>query len=1116
MIKERKKNRKLHGSVLLTVVCVMSILIVFLFGTLVLATAANNRAHVNYSSAQTAVTSRTVVDAAIKAMEANKDYAKVISEISAEKTSSPKIPVKLGSTVANAGRYGNTDDHGILSYVNADYAGSKKFYNDATKEWVDGTIIKFTASVSMAGVDSTTSAYIVKQNPGDNPPAAGNGAGFVTTAGAELTCQTNLYGGAYLGLPRMEKNLSGVYLEVTNISPRVYRTEYNYNDPSTYRNFDEHGNPVKYTLDKSGAWAECDLYVNGGLDVHDWTGIIFPAAGKGITVWGDMTFGNSGTRYMRGPGYDTSKDLNFNDIAYVFVDGKISATNHLDLGNTSDPFPLNVFCGSIDTTCNGYNIAADVYCMDADKTSKFGANNLTSLYAWSNSVVNSLDPIAPEAKTHGSIYSKGNVILEKINVEGDVRVAGNCTIGQNTIINGDLVVGGELTINSGAKLTVVNGDIYCNAGSFKNNGTLDKESNFKKVDTIDNPPDTTGAVEIENTKRYYFEVPLTDAGYNWYENTDLGVRIYSSSHQLEKVYYKWNEDFDPALLGIADDPAIYNDRVRFNMETTGNRDVTEFLDLSMPNDNFDWMTYPYCVTNDGIDKRPGNDVDGDPAYYFVENNYDEVVGDFHAASVPTNEEKYLVDPATNQRFTNFRTVPDIDGNQLDPPEKMSDSKYSTLGYAADDTVVWYNKKTGEIASKAQGMESELGYSALPIEDYIDENIYPEYAEKLVVIGEEQILKASSEFSKDELKVKAAQLKNEIRALRAAGASEDEIKAKQNEYDAMHYPKSQTQIVKSMADVVENVANPYDFAELSDTLVAVYDKIKADDDVTYHSVDDIIAKNKKYVSEVHADGTYKLADAFNGEGHKKYDQNNLNGVYINESCVLDGASFGEGYARNRQKLLINPGSGELLVVIRNSVFLSGKWDIMVDDSQGGTVSIFIENGSELKTDSTCMSSSSYMKAFSENKGKIWFYNTSKFLDADGKAVAGTFDLSKLGRPHLNIYGATGSKLSSSNYNYMVANILSPNLAVDITSTDSKKHQEDYNFSQMWYNDINIYNPDGKEVKEYKNYVFGCLNSRETKVPNIVNVLYVTDGSDDVKHVGDGDDAFEYRVLYYDEY
>ena len=48
-----KKNNKVKGSILFTVVSVMAILIIFLMGTLVLATSASNRAHRTYSTSQT-------------------------------------------------------------------------------------------------------------------------------------------------------------------------------------------------------------------------------------------------------------------------------------------------------------------------------------------------------------------------------------------------------------------------------------------------------------------------------------------------------------------------------------------------------------------------------------------------------------------------------------------------------------------------------------------------------------------------------------------------------------------------------------------------------------------------------------------------------------------------------------------------------------------------------------------------------------------------------------------------------------------------------------------------------------------------------------------------------
>ncbi|MDE7097896.1 MAG: hypothetical protein K2O60_01950, partial [Ruminococcus sp.] len=156
---KKEDNRKLRGSVLLTVVCVMSLLIVFLFGTLTLATASNNRAHVNYSSAQTDVTSRIVVDSAIRAISVNNDYGSFIGSIG-ESDTGKTVNVTLGDGVPNRGRYGD------IAPVSVEWAGTKDFYDPVNQKWANGGVLKFTSTVSMAGVDSTTSAYVVKQPAG--------------------------------------------------------------------------------------------------------------------------------------------------------------------------------------------------------------------------------------------------------------------------------------------------------------------------------------------------------------------------------------------------------------------------------------------------------------------------------------------------------------------------------------------------------------------------------------------------------------------------------------------------------------------------------------------------------------------------------------------------------------------------------------------------------------------------------------------------------------------------------------------------------------------------------------------------------------------------------------
>ena len=63
-----EKKKTLRGSALFTVVAVMAILILFLTGTLALASASNSRAHKSYSVSQASYTARSAIMSFRKAM----------------------------------------------------------------------------------------------------------------------------------------------------------------------------------------------------------------------------------------------------------------------------------------------------------------------------------------------------------------------------------------------------------------------------------------------------------------------------------------------------------------------------------------------------------------------------------------------------------------------------------------------------------------------------------------------------------------------------------------------------------------------------------------------------------------------------------------------------------------------------------------------------------------------------------------------------------------------------------------------------------------------------------------------------------------------------------------
>ena len=430
------KNRKLHGSVLLTVVAVMSLLIIFLFGTLALATATNNRAHVNYSQAQTGITARTIVDTAFKTLGESKDFASAFNKLDAS-SGVMNIPLSLSGNASTG--------FGHINSLTAEHAGKKMYYNADTKTWKEYDVVKLTANVTMAGVTSQATAYVVKDPPSPGG-GKGGGAGFVTTGGADFKCQSDLYGGSYLGLPELAV---------------AQNYDYSYNGPAAGKTGYLSGKD--FWFENTGSTIEADVVINGnmacdGSHKNQLSKIRFPGEGRGITIWGDWTFSTdfySSLSYSCDLTY--SDTLAFNKIPYIYVDGvargevKLGPSN--DPSDTSEQFPCNVFVGGLDTYGNNTRLGGDIYLMNPDFDNKIKPVNAKNLYGWTSSVINKTVDANAQPHAGGNIYSKGNL-----------------EIGCNFEVDGDLVVEKNLVIDSGKSLTV-KGKLVV-GGNLKNNGTL--------------------------------------------------------------------------------------------------------------------------------------------------------------------------------------------------------------------------------------------------------------------------------------------------------------------------------------------------------------------------------------------------------------------------------------------------------------------------------------------------------------------------------------------------------------------------------------------------------------------------------------------------------------------
>ncbi|MDE6780477.1 MAG: hypothetical protein K2J40_03340 [Ruminococcus sp.] len=452
-----EKKRSFRGAVLLTVVSVMSLLIVFLTSTLVLATAANNRAHKSYSSSQASYTARAVIDSILAAAKKDENFA--IAMNSLKDSGSFDVNVDITTSAAGIGKV----DKATISY-----AGKKQFYDNSKQEWVERDLISITADVTSGGETKTITAYVLKDPPQPGG-GGGGGGGFVTVGSATISNHTNSFGGTYLGIG-MDKGTryyKGDYNLLLNPDVKLEDKFYLNRKDGAVADIDASGAYIPNVPENSDILVkfetgndqtiEAPFVVNGSLDVNTQTHVYFPTKGSGMSVWGNMDIQNSSFKvFSETVNNDTAVKYNqeitkFNEIPYIYVDSLLKLKNQT-IGD--DKLPLNIFCGSIDAQQNNVSLYADIYCQDSGKISHFGSDSASVLYSWSNSVVNGTDTYLSSC-TSGNLYTKGNAEIKMFTVNGNVKAEGWLKIANSTI-NGDVICGDNINLTN----TTIKGDLY--------------------------------------------------------------------------------------------------------------------------------------------------------------------------------------------------------------------------------------------------------------------------------------------------------------------------------------------------------------------------------------------------------------------------------------------------------------------------------------------------------------------------------------------------------------------------------------------------------------------------------------------------------------------------------
>ena len=417
-----EKNRKLKGTVLLAVVATMALLIIFMGTTLILASAANNRAHKTYATSQAEYTAQAAIKAFTTALE-DRENPSMIAAV--QNLGSPTYPdvVISNTSIGHIGYY-ESDGTWVENKIKVEPLGESPAFVYGIKtfggspEWYKPERYRITATARVGRDEKTISLYMTSMPlDGDDPKSI---EGFQTIGETMFDGTGNGYNGALVA------GIKGI-------------------------------GDAKLRLDADST-VNCNyVFVNGDID--------FSGNGAEVNVntsefkmvaTGNVDFKNGNFIHLN---YTPSSNLEAKEVPYMFVNGKITGpTNTVGIvGNTS---PFNIFAGWVNLPQFDWN--ANIYLMDSDKTSEFGALN-SHLYKWTSSVVNGTDRNLGEG---GSIYSMGNVKITNNNgiIQGDVRVAGNFENSGSLTIDGDLIVGGNIA--STANLNV-SGTIYCDSfGTF--------------------------------------------------------------------------------------------------------------------------------------------------------------------------------------------------------------------------------------------------------------------------------------------------------------------------------------------------------------------------------------------------------------------------------------------------------------------------------------------------------------------------------------------------------------------------------------------------------------------------------------------------------------------------
>ena len=962
-----EKNNRLRGTVLFTVVAVMALLIIFLTGTLALATASNNRAHKSYSSSQASYTAKTAITGFTQALEASEEVRNKIVNLGIDGNSNIIHPTitfnEGGSQDRTMGRVGYWDEHGVwhdnqITVERENLANPTDPNNPAktewvydwkeTQKWVQIEKVKITATARVGREESTVTAYLTKM-PGDpgetetvptNPRTNTGGIKGLNTVGDGVFRNGGRYtGGMGIGLSGDgETNNKKHTYELRNscelsttlsfINGDVYMGEGTFSINVNYNAADV---PVSQTV------------VNGSLIMKNDTLVTLENQIK-------HNFTQKQIPYLY-----VNDCLYLRNQAYIVV----SKGENDQFEHTGKPGqPYNVFAGTIHANNNSYILHGDLYLMDKYDAGKkytvtaenntmeavqgdnyFGGTNSNQLYKWAYDTVNLTE--SQNYSEGGNIYCNGNLTLGGAVIDGDVRVVGDCTIKANTTIHGNLYVGGNLTVSG---TLTVDGHVYADKSKITgyspdgNNNNNNQPPTYKPVNNWYHGPDAYKPKEGEEPN--WSNLKIVDAAkrewFRWnpwdhqkqneadqWKPTDINGDFAEENPQVR--YCKYNENYCKGIIMCkkgGDYTYFYPEEeyVAADYDTVKSVDevISDFLSNKTSLDDVDTKTIiEKWVNITDVEKSwDGSRQPYNCKLIRVTNSKGEQA--FRETSIPCNNAQFLLDPETGEIMEDAEvphyTKADFNGNDTNQD-------------VGAQRVTWYNEQNQQEVSEtiATAPPPEPG-EQIDAKDKIqplgDKEIYPAKMTREAIYGSYAGGSYDGAFTKAPDDTKIIKTLQEVR---------QDLGFKKTGVD---YPRTLKEAAgEAVAAALENSDG-----KPKDTAIALNGNVKANTTNTSiwgHPTDkDIITGNCVIT------GSISGSDMSGNDGKYKAKSRDY------ERAVYQNGTKGDNTTYHSKVIEINPLGKEIWVVL-DDVSLSNEAEIHVDftnptnGKQEGKVKFFIK-------------------------------------------------------------------------------------------------------------------------------------------------------------------------------